>query len=290
MEKEVGLVTLEQIEYFVAAVEQGSFSAAGDALFVSHSSVSRGVAALEKEWEVPLLERGRKLSPTQAGEEVYRQGKALLTQAQAIRDSAARFRQRQRLQLSCIGVYAPRFFVLCREFQQLHPEIEVVTQQEEQRAAVENLRAGGIDMSLTFSYALPPDGGYETLELERGHFCALLSPQHEWAEREYLTAAELAARQDILGGNPFHGDSERRGEAPGDIHSILLRIKTGNGITVLPEHTASEFGHGCVRLPIRGDETEYQLVLVWKRENDSPALATASAFFRERLLGGEQTA
>jgi DNA-binding transcriptional LysR family regulator len=278
-------MTLEQIEYFVTAVEQGSFSAAGDAMFVSHSSVSRGVSVLETELDVQLLTRGqRRLSCTEAGEVFYRQGKALLQQASELKASVSPFRAHQKLQLCSIGVYAPRFFDLCREFQQLHPEVEVVIQQEEQLAAVEALRSGGSDLSLTFSYSIPSDGSYETLVLERGHFCALVSPQHEWAERPYLTVEELSTRQDILGGNPFRPDRDRRRDVLGDIQSILLRIKTGNGVTVLPEHTAAEFGHGCVQIPICGGPTEYQLMLVWRRENPARSLASALDFFRARLL------
>ena len=40
-------MTLEQIQYFVTSAETGSFSSAAKQLFVSHSTVSRSVAALE---------------------------------------------------------------------------------------------------------------------------------------------------------------------------------------------------------------------------------------------------
>lgn len=277
-------MTLEQIEYFVASVENASFSGAAHQLFVSHSSVSRGVAVLEHELGVQLLTRGRRtLLCTEAGEVFYRRGKALLQQAEALRDSVAEFRQRQKLQIISVGIYAPRFFELCRSFQRTHPAIELSMEQGDQRSAVEKLRSGTADMSATFSYSFPKDAGYEMLALERGNFCALVSPHHELAKREFLTSEELTARKDILGENPFHTERDRHKFTPINVHSILLQIKAGNGITVLPEHTAAEYGQGCVQIPIQGNMTEYQLVLIWDRENPSRALAETVKYFREQL-------
>lgn len=277
-------MTLEQIEYFVVSVETGSFSKAASQMFVSHSSVSRGVSVLEDELGVRLLIRSRRmLTCTEAGEIFYRRGKALLQQASNLKESVSEFRQRQKLQFVSVGIYAPHFFELCRNFQQTHPDVELIMEQGDQRSALEKLRNGSADMGTTFSYSLPPDGNFETLVLEEGRFCALASPRHELADREYLTAEEIAMRQDILGGNPFHTERERRRDMPQDVQSILLQIKAGNGITVLPEHAAAEFGQGCVQIPIRGEMTVYQLVLAWDRGNTSHALAEAVAYFREQL-------
>lgn len=280
-------MTLEQIEYFIAAVESASFSEAARQLFVSHSSVSRGVSVLENELGVQLLTRGRRtLLCTEAGEVFYQRGKALLRQAEELRSSVTEFRRQQKLRLISIGIYAPRFFELCRGFQRNHPAIELIMEQGDQRSAIEKLNNGEADMSATFSYWLPKGHDYETLVLERGSFCALVSPHHELAGRDFLTSEELIARNDILGENPFHTiHAERKWNrtAQPDLHSILLQIKTGSGITVLPEHAAAEYGQGCVRLPIQGSMMEYQLVLIWNRENPSRALMEAASYFRQQL-------
>ena len=277
-------MTLEQIEYFVTAVESASFSAAAHRLFVSHSSVSRSVAALEDELGVQLLTRGRRtLLCTEAGEVFYQRGKALLRQAEELRGSVAEFRRRQKLQIVSVGIYAPRFFELCRGFQQTHPAVEVIMEQGDQHSAIEKLKTGAADMGATFSYSFPKDAGYEALALERGNFCALVSPNPELAGWEYLTSEELTARKDILGENPFHTERERHRSIPVDVHSILLQIKAGSGITVLPEHAAAEYGQGCVQLPIRGGMTEYRLILIWDRDNPSRALREAVEYFREQL-------
>lgn len=50
---------LEKLRIFLAVAETENISAAARKLFVSHSTVSRAVAALEKELECELLARGR---------------------------------------------------------------------------------------------------------------------------------------------------------------------------------------------------------------------------------------
>lgn len=65
-------LTLKQLEAFVAVVECGSFSRAAEALFLSQSTVSAHIAALESLLDAPLLTRdGRAARPTREGERVY---------------------------------------------------------------------------------------------------------------------------------------------------------------------------------------------------------------------------
>lgn len=70
---------LEDLRIFVRAAESGSFSRAAAELYVSHSTVSRAVAALESELDTQLFLRdGRGCVLTPAGEELLRGGRALL--------------------------------------------------------------------------------------------------------------------------------------------------------------------------------------------------------------------
>ena len=60
---------LKQIRYFLAIVEVGSFSVAADELYISQSSLSKQISALEKELGVRLFDRSkRQIALTAAGE------------------------------------------------------------------------------------------------------------------------------------------------------------------------------------------------------------------------------
>ena len=77
----------EQLRIFLAVAEHGSFTAAAKALFVSHSTTSRAVAALERELGAPLfLRHGRSVSLTKAGEMLRPEAERILTLMEEIRE------------------------------------------------------------------------------------------------------------------------------------------------------------------------------------------------------------
>lgn len=62
---------LEQLKIFAAVARSGSFTKAARQLYISHSTTSRAVSALEEELGVKLVERdNRVLGLTHAGEKL----------------------------------------------------------------------------------------------------------------------------------------------------------------------------------------------------------------------------
>ena len=84
---------LEQLRIFVAVAEHGSYSAAAKDLFVSHSTTSRAVSALENELGVTLFERdNRIIGLTKAGESLLRDARELLENAEQLKANLREFR------------------------------------------------------------------------------------------------------------------------------------------------------------------------------------------------------
>lgn len=81
---------LEQLRIFLAVAREGSFTRAAKKLYISHSTTSRAVTALEEELGKPLLHRGnRVLGLTEAGALVCAEAEELLRRADAIKDRVA---------------------------------------------------------------------------------------------------------------------------------------------------------------------------------------------------------
>ena len=79
---------LEQLRLFLAVAECGSFTEAGKRLFVSHSTTSRAVSALERELGAELFRRhSRSVVLTQAGEVLVERAQALLRDADALAEA-----------------------------------------------------------------------------------------------------------------------------------------------------------------------------------------------------------
>lgn len=73
-------LNLKQLEVFAAVVEQGSFTAAAEQLYLAQSTVSGHITSLEKELGVTLLLRTgkRKIALTEEGRKVYTHAKVIL--------------------------------------------------------------------------------------------------------------------------------------------------------------------------------------------------------------------
>ena len=72
-------INLKQLESFVATVEHSGFTAAAAALYLTQSTVSAHVSALEQTLGVPLLVRGarRPVTLTPEGQNVYAQAREI---------------------------------------------------------------------------------------------------------------------------------------------------------------------------------------------------------------------
>ncbi len=76
---------LEQLRIFVAVAESGSFTKAAKKLYISHSTTSRAVTALENELGLSLFDRGNRiLGLTGAGELLLKESRELLFKAEEL--------------------------------------------------------------------------------------------------------------------------------------------------------------------------------------------------------------
>jgi DNA-binding transcriptional LysR family regulator len=82
---------LNDLYYFAQVVEQGGFAAAGRALGIPKSKLSRRIADLEKALATQLLQRStRKLTLTQMGEVYLRHCQAMIEEAKAAQEAIER--------------------------------------------------------------------------------------------------------------------------------------------------------------------------------------------------------
>lgn len=79
---------LEQLKIFCAAAERGSLSRTAAALYISHSTVSRAIASLEREVGAELFFRdSRGVSLTPAGELMLDGAVRILNMEEQLRDT-----------------------------------------------------------------------------------------------------------------------------------------------------------------------------------------------------------
>ena len=78
---------LEQLRAFTAVAEEKSYTRAGERLYMSHSTMSRAVSALEQEFGVRLISRDNHVAGlTPEGEKLYALAKKLLSMADELEE------------------------------------------------------------------------------------------------------------------------------------------------------------------------------------------------------------
>src|SRR5580693_2904107 len=152
---------LNDLSFFTAVVSHRGFSAAARALGLPKSRLSRRVAALEADLGLRLLERStRRLSVTQVGEDIYEHAQAVLSEAVAIEEIAARMKAEPRglVRAACpIGV--DRLIAAhLPELMERHPLLRLQLIVTDRRV---DLIEDGVDLAIRGGQPSPSDADYQ---------------------------------------------------------------------------------------------------------------------------------
>jgi DNA-binding transcriptional LysR family regulator len=151
-------MTLQQLTYFLAAAEHGSFTAAADVLRLARPSVSEQIAHLEAELGVALFARtGRRLELTDAGRLLRPEAERTLAAAGDAADVVRRARTLTGGTAS-LGTFSTAHHLLLpglvEDFVRRHPQVAVRVVGENSVQLVEAVRTGRLEAGLV---ALPID-------------------------------------------------------------------------------------------------------------------------------------
>jgi DNA-binding transcriptional LysR family regulator len=145
-------MTLQQLQYFLAAIEHGSFSAAAETLLLAQPSVSEQVRRLEGELGVRLFQRvGRGLVPTEAGRTLRPHAERVLAEVEAAREAVVDVRE-LRGGTAAFGVFgSARYYLgsdVVRAFHRAHPDVRIQLVGQNSSEVVESVRAGDLEAAV----------------------------------------------------------------------------------------------------------------------------------------------
>jgi LysR family transcriptional regulator, cyn operon transcriptional activator len=151
-------MTLQQLRYFLAAAEHGSFTAAADALSLARPSISEQIGHLEAELGVSLfLRTGRRLELTDAGRLLRPEAERTLAAAGDAADVVRRARTLTGGTAS-LGTFSTAHHLLLpglvEDFARRHPQVAIRVVGENSSRLADAVRAGRLEAGLV---ALPID-------------------------------------------------------------------------------------------------------------------------------------
>ena len=248
------MLDVKRLTILREVANQGSFSAAGEALFLSQSAVSQQVATLEREVGMQLLDR------TREGPKLTDAGRALVGHAEA---AIARLEEAERELAAIAGLeggelrlasFPTASATILTEavsiFHHRHPAVRLSVADAEPEESLPRLRAGELDVALTFDYPSIPKleerDLEQTLVLSESMHLAL-PKNHPLADREVVPLSEFCETEWLCGSAPSTcgevvlsacrnaGFEPRVGFESDDYNVMQGFIAAGLGVTLLPD-------------------------------------------------------
>lgn len=240
---------LNDMLYFAEVVERGGFAAAGRALGLPKSRLSRRVAGLEAQLGVRLLQRTtRKLSLTEVGEAYLRHCQALRESAQAAADTVAQVQTEPcgTLRVACPVTLAQTVLAeLMPDFLARYPLVRVEMLVSNR---VVNLVEEGVDVALRVRTSLDDSGSLVIKRLGDDEPLLVASPALLARQGTPTTLDELS-RLDSMAMSTTDGRASIPLTGPDGRQTILQHTPRYVADDLLTLHVAALAGTGMCWLP-----------------------------------------
>lgn len=270
---------LKQVTYFLTVAELGSFSAAADHLYISQSSLSKQIMALEKELGIELFDRSkRNIVLTEAGATFRKHAQRLNYEYKEMLANLKEYKRAPSLSIVAIPVIAQYGITsYIAQFQSAFPNIQLMLEEREASTILPALNDHQFDLAFVRDNYLDIEQ-YHVLEVDRDKFMVTLSVKHPLATCTSISLSELANENFIMfdKGTIVHelavdvcreaGFVPRIFYASLRVESILGLVASQSGIALIMEKIFQYHKHpDVIAIPLR-EIVESKIVLVYPRD------------------------
>lgn len=272
---------LHQLRYFVAVVENGTFSRAAERVRVAQPSLSQQIRKLENELGQPLFNRlGRSVELTEGGRQLLTRAREILrhvddTQRQ-LQESASG--EATTLTFGAVPMIAPYFLPpLMERFHREQPNVTLCLQEELTSRLVQEVVDGQLDFAIV---ALPiNDPRLREEDLFAEPFFVVLPRDHRLAKRKGAVTFNDLKNEAFILLHDVHrlGDKIMRICRHNEYHpEVLIRtlqldtmhqfVARGFGISIVPEMARNEAGNGHAYRPLAGKNATRRVGVIWRKK------------------------
>ncbi|WP_270447859.1 LysR family transcriptional regulator [Lactobacillus delbrueckii] len=245
---------LDKIQAFVSLAGSLSFSRTADELYTSQSTVSKHIAALEKEVGMKLFERSsRRVRLTREGEYLLPYAQRLLADSRQFDQAVATCRQEQTQTLDLYAIPTMTnydFFKAVTAFMGRYPEIDLLFHEGESRDLAQKLRRPQDLLFLRkWDEKLHPDFDY--LFFEDDELALFVAGKDPLAKKKQVKLADLAGARFLTLGERTYFEKkilaacQKAGYEPNFVYqgerieAILEMVRQQLGIALLMKKSVS---------------------------------------------------
>ena len=289
---------ITQIQYVLAVAAAGGFSAAAEELFISQSSLSKQIIALERELGVVLFDRSRRqIALTPAGAVFLDHARRIDDASRALLADLNQFKAEQALRIVAIPVIAQYGIAAgIARFRSRHPDVAIILEEREASAILPALQNQQFDLAFLRDYYLDRSA-YLLCEVATDRLLVAVARKHRFAGRSSLALAELSDENHIMfdRGTVVHeiavdacraaGFEPRIFYASLRIESVLGLVASNSGVALMMEKVVAYHRHpDVVAIPLE-EVIESTIVLAVPKDRKMPRGAKLFMDFVANLAG-----
>jgi len=287
---------IRQVQYVLAVAQEGSFTDAAHTLYISQSSLSKQIIALEDELGMPLFDRSRrKVTLTRAGETFLKHARTLSESYLAMMAELSAHKETPAVSILAIPVIAqygiPDYLV---QFKDAHPDLQVTLEEREAISILPALSDHESDLAIVRDNYLDAQR-FDSLAIARDRLLVAVSETHDLASRASISLPELADENLITVGQASllqeltldacrqAGFEPRISYVSLRVESILGLVAANSGIALIMEKIFDHSKHlGVIGIPLE-QTIGSTVVLAWPRDKQLTMPARAFVDFVQEL-------
>lgn len=289
---------IKQIEYFVSIADTGSFSQAAEELYISQSSLSKAIIAMEKELDVKLFDRNkRRIALTDAGKVFFTHALKLKENYRSMLVDLGEYKKTTpSLVLAAIPVIAQYGITsYVAKFKKTYPHINFTLEEREASVVWPGLSQHKYDLAFARDYNIDPSV-FSYFPLLTDKLTVAVSCDHRFAKRKSISLTELSDENFIMfnKGTLIHelsmnacrlaGLEPRVFYATLRAASIIGMVASNSGIALIMEKVLNYYKHSdVVAIPL--DQTiESKVILAYPTDRKlSESARTFLDFMKKQI-------
>lgn len=291
---------IRQIQFFLSIVETGSFSAAADEHYISQSSLSKVIIALEKELGFPVFDRSkRKVALTEAGEAFVEHARQLNAAYKTMMSDVERFRSTMdTFSIAAIPILTQYgITTLLARFRELQPNIHFSLEEIDGLNILPALDEHRFDLAFTRHNHIDPEK-HTCLEICKDKLLVVVSKNNRHASRSSISLKELASDNFIVFDRVtdlyelIMDECGKAGFEPTVFYSSHRKVSvfglvgTNIGLALMPVKIYEYHQHPDVCAIPLDEHIECNIVLAYLKNKKLPKAAKLFVDFMEKMVVG----
>lgn len=297
-------MTIRQLEYFCAVVEEGSVSAASRKLHIAQPPVSKQISLLEEELGAALFRRSNKgMLLTDAGQSLYQQGKAYISDMDRLAEYVRALGQGVRGSVRVGILYSTVVYALpfLRAYHAAYPQVELYIRLGSPQDLLADLNRGALNVLFLRAGAKETIGLRERILGEDSVKLIMTAQTDPAPEMDEIPVERLRGvpmcllRSDDLWGysEALFKECQRSGFTPEvvcqcyDTPMSMQLVQSGFGVSFLPESIVATLpSSGIYAKGVRGVMQRSYAVMAWNENSYQPRSAEVFTQFVPPLGAG----